>query len=91
MERLYDTRQAGELLGGIHVNDVRNLIASGRLQATVMPIRGRGHRPRQYIKASELQRFIDSLSTLDEARARAKPERRKPRQKRELEQATNYY
>jgi hypothetical protein len=60
-DRLYSTAKVGELLGGIHPEQVRRLIRDGKLNAVSMPIRGRNIKPRKYVPQSEIQRFIADL------------------------------
>lgn len=61
MDRLYTTTAAGEILGGLHRNDVNILIRDRKLTAVIQPVRGRGTKPRKYIKASELERYMREL------------------------------
>lgn len=81
MERLYDTRQAAELLS-VNEREVRRLISNGHLQAKVQPLRGTGARPQKFILASEIQRYLNDLqdapcaSTVPDPRKRARASRR---------------
>lgn len=98
MDRLYSTTAAGEILGGLHPNDVLTLIRDRKLAAVERTVRGkaRGGRPRKFVKASELQRYIDSLppagSSAEELEAPTPKRRPGPAGlAKELESATRYY
>lgn len=60
-ERLYDVKRAGEILGGLHPNDVYHLIHTGRLAAKRHVVRGKNIRPRLYVLQSELERYMREL------------------------------
>ena len=65
LDQLHDTREAGRLLGGMHPRDVLRLIHAGRLKAKAQTVRGEGKRPRLYVRASEIARYIDGLPDAD--------------------------
>jgi hypothetical protein len=90
IDRLYSTSKAGELLGGLHPNDVLLLIRDGKLEAVERPVRGAGKRPRKFVKESALQRFIDGLHP--PGGAKAEPgQKGKRRAVREAAGVTEYY
>jgi len=61
IDQLYSTTKAGELLGGLHANDVRHLIRTGKLHGKAQVVRGKKGRPRLYVAASEIARYIREL------------------------------
>ena len=63
LDAVYDTRTAGELMGGLHPNDVHRLIDRGSIKARLRCVRGR--RGRTVILGSEIKRFIESLPDKD--------------------------
>ncbi len=92
MDQLFDTKRAGELLGGLHANDVYRLIKDGRIVAKKMVVRGTGKLPRLYIARSEIERFIRELPATDEVRVKPTTQARRPRAlAKELEGARQYY
>jgi hypothetical protein len=96
MDRLYDTTRTGQLLGGLHANDVRELIRQGRLRAKSIVVRGKSRRPRQYVTASEIARFIAELPSPEEVRRAGgiEPSARQrllAPHKRELQRVKEYY
>jgi hypothetical protein len=96
-DRLLNTGQVGDRLGGIRPNDVRALMNSGKLHYVIMPIRpsqkrSRG-RPRRYVRESELNRFIADLkepSAYQVERA-TRPSRRPKDIESELAAAKHYH
>lgn len=91
VNRLYTTKKAGELLGGLHVNNVYRLIQQKKLLAKTMVVRGRNKHPRMYIAASEIERFIRELPTKGERAPRKNKGYRPQEIIKELEQARKYY
>lgn len=89
-DRLYSTSQAGQLLGGINPDDVRRLIRDGKLNAVPMIVRGKGKRPRKYIPASDLQKFIQDLRGVLVSKLE-RIDRRVSRAKEKPEAVTQYY
>ena len=89
VDRLYSTAKAGELLGGLHPNDVLLLIRDGKLDAVERPVRGTGKRPRKFVRESALQRFIEGLPAYGGVKAEAKAKVRRVR--KGAEAVTAYY
>lgn len=69
VDRLYDTTRTGELLGGLHPNDVLRLIHDGRLHAKKQRVRGKDLCPRYYVTATEISRYIHELPDAGDAPA----------------------
>lgn len=88
-DKLLDTTEVGRRLGGAHRNDVLELIRQGKLQAVALSIRGKGNRPRKYVRESVLAQFIDNLPSANIEAARAVKAR--PRRGRLEEVKTEYY
>lgn len=78
VDRLYSTRKAGDLLGGLSAKDVCELIRQGKLKARRRVVRGRGGLPRYVVCESDLNDYIASLPpAVDD---QSKPARRRHRQ-----------
>jgi hypothetical protein len=69
MDRVFNTTKTGELLGGMHRNDVCMLIRSGKLAAKRISVRGRGGRPRYVVTESAIRDYIRSLPDATQAPA----------------------
>lgn len=93
MERLYSTSQVAQLLGGMHLNSVLLLIKSKKLAAKRQLVRGKGKKPRLYVTATELNRYIRELPDADEKqRGEAPPPKSSRRHRAEPDEVvTNYY
>ena len=63
MDRLYDMTEAGKILGNLHPSDVRYLGKRGKLELVTQVIRGKGLKPRLYVRQSEVDRYIRELPT----------------------------
>lgn len=59
VDAVYDTRTAGQILGGLHPNDVNHLIKAGKIAANLRPVRGK--RGRTVIRGRELIRYLNAL------------------------------
>jgi hypothetical protein len=59
LDKAYDTREAGELMGGLHPNDVNRLIERGAIQGRLRAVRG--GRGRTVILGAEIKRYNESL------------------------------
>lgn len=77
------------MLGGLHPESVRRLIRDGKLKARPIVVRGQNKRPRMYVLASEVQRFMreERATVLDKCERLE----RASRKRRGDDNATAYY